>query len=40
MPSITLNFPNPLNVSLQASVGDDVYYQTASTTNITKIKIL
>ena len=37
MPSITLNFPNPLNVSPQASVGDDVYYQTASTTNITKI---
>jgi hypothetical protein len=37
MPTVTLNFSNDLNVSLQSSVGDMVYYQTNNTTNITKI---
>ena len=37
MPTITLNFPNTLNVSVQSSVGDIVYYQTAGTTTITQI---
>jgi len=37
MPTITLNFSNALNVSLQSSVGDNVFYQTANSTNIIKI---
>ena len=34
MPSITLNFSNPLNVSLQQGTGDIVYYQDSLTNNI------
>lgn len=34
MPSITLNFSNPLNVSLQQGTGDIVYYQDSVTDNI------
>lgn len=37
MPSITLNFNNPLNVSLQEGVGDIVYYQDSSTQDIYSI---
>ena len=37
MPSVTLAFSNPINVSLQAGVGDVVYYQTNNTTTITTI---
>ena len=34
MPDITMTLPNPPNVSLQANVGDIVYYQTAGTTTV------
>ena len=37
MAVLTLNFSNDLNVSVQAGVGDIVYYQTANSSNVTKM---
>jgi len=37
MAVLTLNFSNDLNVSVQAGVGDIVYYQTANSSNVTRM---
>ena len=37
MPTTTLTFANPINVSLQEDVNDIVYYQAAGTTVITRM---
>jgi hypothetical protein len=37
MPTATLTFANPINVSIQENVLDIVFYQTAGTTTVTRM---